>query len=220
MKQKNNKTDSKISAPKKIPTKLIFIILYVVIIPVVVISTLFIVTYNSNKITPFDDTTTPYVNLNKIDSFTFEFYCSVYDEVKNDEDGNPITTSIKFKAAAYSKKAGITVKNLKYRVQLGSNWFGYTSNISSSISLTLAADQQAAINSSSTYYKQATISGFNQIYPKRTLLFIYKKAPTAYVNITWDETKTSTGTTVQKSYIIEYSYDQYVVDGLTQGGIS
>lgn len=206
----------------KLPRKLVFIILYLVILPVAIISTLFIVTYQTNKPTLFtvtnsnNETVTPkIVSPSAIDSFTFDFYCSEYNEPTfNSKNECTTKTTMRFKAAAYNKKSTISVANISYKVMFASYWIGYQTNQSSSYTLTLASSQEKAT------YRTTSISNYDLQYPKRTLLFINKKTPDAYVLLTWEETDNKTKETTSMSYIIKYVYSQYFVPGLSIGGIT
>ena len=195
-----NKTQN-IKIPKR---KIIILSIFFIVIPIFVLVTLFVTTYVNNKIEPFPNTTATYTTVKKIDSFDFDFYCSEY----NVPTKGSSTTTMKFKAAVSNKKTNHEIKNIKYKLVMGSNWNGNKTSSVSSSELTFS-------KTDTKNYVTTSITNFNFKYPDRVLLFINIKAPTVYVNLTWTETKNGSTTQETKNYIITYDFEDYFIKGVT-----
>ncbi len=195
---------------KVVKRKLFFLIAYIIIIPVFVISALFITTYTKNKIKPYDalitSTTTSYTEVKSLDSFDFDFYCTKYNYTASGTSNR----SMEFKAAISNQKnkGHHSVDNVKMNVVMGSNWNGYLSGTSGSKTLSFSS-------TSTPSYVTATISNYTLNYPSRVLLFINIEAPNTYVLLTWSETVNGGGATTYKMYKAKYTYDQYFKNGTT-----
>lgn len=201
---KNNNNNNK--PKKKFSRKLIITLVYLVVLPITLIVTFCVMTYNNNKITPFstEATKNEVVRMkgSDFDKMTFVFEATDYM--------NASATTIKFRAAATDEKVKGTISSIKFQVEVGSNWIGYLSSASSSATITYSEDP------ASLSYRSASVTGITQSYPKRKLLFINVKAPTAYVYLTF--TGTNNGETTNYYYILSYPYSQYFKD-TTLGGI-
>ncbi len=203
---------------KRIPRKLVFILLYLVILPIAAIVITVSTIYTTNKPSLFTITdeagkeyTPNVINSNKLNSFELELICTEYNEPTINAEGVASKTAMKFKAKAHSKKDGVAISNLTYKVKLASYWVGLESNESTSATLIIVAKD-------STDYKSVTISNYNLVYPAKKLLVFKYNSPNAYVLLQWTETNNA-GKVENKKVIVKYTYEQYFTE-TTKGGIT
>lgn len=199
-----NKNEKKPKKKFSIKRKTVFMTLYLVILPVFVIAALYISTYLNNRINPFSDEKSTYdvvtMKGKDFDKFSFEFECVSYHA--------PSTpTSVQFKGAAFDEKVSGTLTTISMQVILGSKWIGYTSNVSTTGTITYNTSAETKDDLSSSDYKTVTISSMTQKYPKTKLLFVTVKSPTAYVYLSFTTSKSE-----EFHYILTYSYSEYFVN--------
>ncbi len=189
-------------------TLLILIFTPILLFFIVAIPTIYIKTYNENKVTPFatdlkdiKKSDIIYGNKNTIKDFNFLFYCTKYN------DGG----TVEFKSFAYenenTRKVLGNKSEISVKVGLCSNWVK-TDIYSSSRSRRVAASAKTALGSSS-YYATYSISSVPNLPLKGKLPFINIKELTAYVYLTY--TTTINGTNTTKRYVLEYDYEDYMV---------
>ncbi len=200
--KKNKAKEKRIIKPKRVSVRIIFLSIIVAVVVITPIL-LFIFTYKNNNVTPFEsETTAEYVKSDAL-PFEFDFYCTDY------QGSSPNT--VRFTAAAYKQTSTSTISNIKYKVCIANDWAGYLSNTSSSRELTLAETKEKAT------YGATVISNYDLVYPKRVLLIINIKEPTAYVNITYTEKKLGSTESTTKSYILTYSYSAFFINSAIGG---
>lgn len=182
---KKNKT-KKVSIRKWI---IIGLILLIIIIPCVII---FPVTYNSNKVTPFSDSTYEEMDVEDFSDFKFSIRAKEYHQ----------TEKKVFSASISDAKENYTYTSISYKVALGNkHWTGYYTEASSYTTIA------STYKSTSTYKdKTNTITSFTSVYPVRKLLFIKYKEPQVFVLLRFK--KASLGSTAPDDYTyVMFTYD-------------
>ncbi len=188
----------------------------------------YIVTYNKNKKSANDiyegsKFTSSYkietADKSKIKPFDFTFYCS---EIVSKDEMNTLP-DYTFKAYIANAAEGYTFTSVKYQVSLGNQYWSGAMQKGSAAATTIAS----TFSKSSTITE--TVDGTNQTvnkttektyefkdlsikYPQKPLLFVQKKKPTAYVNLTFNCYVTTKGssTAVSYNYLLAYTYGEYV----------
>ena len=213
--EKEKKVKRKFHLPKfrmNLLTLLILIFTPILLFFIIAIPTIYIKTYNDNKVTPFASDLKDvkksdiiYGNKNTIKDFNFLFYCTKYN------DGG----TVEFKSFAYENENTKNIignkSEISVKVGLCSNWVK-TDIYSSSRSRRVANSAKTALGSSS-YYATYSISNVPNLPVKGKLPFIKLKELTAYVYLTY--TTTVNGTNTTKRYVLEYDYDDYMIGKIT-----
>ncbi|MGL4948946.1 MAG: hypothetical protein ACRC5M_01065 [Anaeroplasmataceae bacterium] len=202
--------------------KNIIFVMFCVLLPIVLIVSFYTITYNNNKVVPFEDSEYN-IKMKNVKYFKFNFYCEEYVV----SDGNK-SAPMKFRGAVSHIK-GYQIRNVNYKVVLTSDWnkdyktnYGSATNIRTFKETDDVYDSNGNLNligeNDNSNYSSASINSFNKKYPFKPVLFVEIKHPTAYVELSWEERKNTASSNVfeSKTALIKYDFKEYFVNGLSK----
>ncbi|MGM9969908.1 MAG: hypothetical protein ACI35S_05885 [Anaeroplasma sp.] len=220
-KSNNEEKKHKFKFGRNLGSLLIIIIGVIVIFFSIYIPSSYISVGKAGDVTPFVSGSTPITNLDnvikmdadKFDLFDIDFYATKYDT-----DADKITFSINFKwtdntselCDHFNPFSNSNSYNIKAYICLASDWVGFTS-----YSTVLQYEFTKKTNVSN---RTSTLTGIKQ-FPQKVNTFPIKvkvEAPDTYLYLNFKYDKG--GKTIDNSYILKYTYNDYHTDK-TIGGI-
>lgn len=190
---KTNKAVQKKSQVLKKRRKLIFLLMYMVILPLVLIPAIYIVQYQQNKVVVFEQSKISFVNPTDLEHFSLDLELEriTLPKFENGEISAQGNYRIK---STLSLLPGVvpTISDVKLDFELQCSW----------------------INCQGTFDEKAVVLGqtrtdnlaYSQVFPKNVLPFVTIEGPDLYVKITWTETVGQALPVVRHVYLV-YDYN-------------
>lgn len=180
--------------------KIIFILLYILIIPIICIPSIYITTYNKNKPVVFANTDVKTITSSKLDYFDLDVYAEEYVNATSITPG-----SITLKATINNIKENIT--NVSIQFEIDTNW--KSNKVTNSTTRDFNSKNALIPGEEYEIPYEIIMRNISTIYPVKSLPFITIKNPYVYAKIIWEYDG------VEEIAIVRYTYDQYIISGKT-----
>ena len=188
--------------------KLIFTILYLVILPIVLVTAIYTTTYFKNKPVVFDNKNAKIVKPSKTKDFSITLNVTNITNASGSTKGKIVFT-------ATISDIDVDLTNVSLSFELNNNW----KNTQVKDSSPLSFNNGGTLRKGSSYNTSQKTINFSDCYPIKPLWFIKLEAPDIYVKVTYTFKASSTVENSEKTVYIRYTFDDYYSNKTTVEGL-
>ena len=184
--------------------KLIFAFLYLIILPIIVISLVYGITYFKNRPVVFNDKNATILKYDETKDFRVKLNVSLVKNATKTSDG-------KITLTATIDKIQKDISDVNIYFELDNNW--KSTKVTNDTPLTIKSG--STLSKGQEYTSTTKNLTFKNIYPIKPLWFVELEAPDIYIKVTYKIKATDK----EKKVYVRYTFDDYysnktVIDGL------